>query len=345
MSSNSINWDAVARYLAGESRGEEATAVRVWLESHPKDAQVVAALDDALGGLTPGPNAERGIDVEAALTAVKQRRDAGLKVIRGSAKQTFPGMRRETRWVLIAAAAGFVFVIGTIVWRDRTSGQELPVSAIAVRTLTTAVGGRDSLALPDGTQVVLGPGSELTVAEAFGQSERRVALRGVALFTVVHDERKPFIVTANGTDIRDVGTAFVVHSNAGSVRVAVTDGVVEVRHARTAGPATTLKAGDIGTVSMSGAISAQRGVSTVDELAWTRGRLVFRDAPLSEVGEDLRRWYGVHLDIQDAALKRRPLSASFQGDSIRHVLDVIARTLGAVIERRGDTIVVRSVAR
>lgn len=342
MSSDSINWDTVARYLAGESTAEEATTVRVWLESHPKDAQVVAALDGTLGRLTLGPDAERGIDVEAALTVVKQRRDPGLHVIRGSAKRPLAAPRPATRRMLIAAAAGFLLAWGTREWRDRDTPHETPASTTAERILTTAVGGRDSLVLPDGSQVVLGPGTELTVAGGFGQSERRVSLRGQALFTVVHDERKPFIVTANDTDIRDIGTAFAVHSDGGGVRVAVTEGVVEVRHVTTTGASTRLNAGDIGTVSMRGAISAERGVSTADDLAWTRGHLVFRDAPLGEVGEDLRRWYGVHLDIRDAALKRRPLSASFQGDSIEHVLDVIARTLGAVIERRGDTVVVRS---
>ncbi|MEO5568978.1 MAG: FecR domain-containing protein [Gemmatimonadaceae bacterium] len=345
MSSNPINWDAVARYLARESPAEEETAVREWLESHPKDAKVVAALDVALGKLTLGPDAGQGIDVEAALTVVKQRRDAGLQVIRGSSTRTFRAKRPETRWVLIAAAAGFVLAIGTGVWRDRTTPLETAASAIAVRTLTTAVGGRDSLVLPDGSRVILGPGSELTIAERFGQSERRVSLRGEALFTVVHDERKPFIVTANDTDIRDIGTAFAVHTDAGGVRIAVTEGIVEVKHTTTTGASTTLNAGDIGTVSRSGAVSAERGVSTADDLAWTRGRLVFRDTPLVEVGEDLRRWYGVYLDIRDPALERRPLSASFQGDSIKHVLDVIGRTLGATLERRGDTVIVRSVPR
>ncbi len=347
MSSDSINWDAVARYLAGESPAEEATAVRVWLENHPRDAKLVARLDGALNRLTPGPDAERGIDVEAALASVKQRRDPGLRVIRGTGSPRFVAQRPWTRWVVVAAAAGFVVAFIASQRRDRAAVavEDAPRSTIAARTLTTGVGGRDSLVLPDGSQVVLGPGSELTIAEGFGQTARRVSLRGDAMFTVVHDARTPFVVAANGTDIRDIGTAFAVHSDAGGVRVVVTEGVVEVEHATTPGAPTTLTAGDIATVSTGGAISARRGAGTADDLAWTRGQLVFRDTPLVEVGEDLRRWYGVHLDIRDAAVGRRPLSASFQGDSIGHVLDVIGRTLGVSLERRGDTVVVRNVPR
>lgn len=337
-----MDWDTVARYLAGESPAEEQAAVREWLGGHPADAKMVAALDDALARLTAGPDAERGIDVEAALVAVKARRNEGLSVARGHAPRMNLKGRTETQWMAVAAAAAVVLVAGALVWRGR-SATDTP--AIIARTLTTPVGGRDSLVLPDGSQVMLGPGSELTIAGGFGQGARRVSLRGEALFTVVHDERKPFVVTANNTEIRDIGTAFTVHSDAGGVRVAVTEGVVEVKSSATSSATTTLNAGDVATVSPAGAILAERGVGTADDLAWTRGKLIFRDTPLSEVSEDLRRWYGVHLDIRDAALERRPLSASFEGDSIQGVLDAISLALGATFERRGDTIVVRSARR
>jgi transmembrane sensor len=328
MSSETTNWEAVARYLAGESPADEQAAVRQWLADHPADAKMVGALDDVLGRLTLGAEAEAGIDVEAALARVKARR--GTDVI---------PLRRSFNWVPIAAAAGIVLVAG-LWWSKSARSPEPAVTTIAARTLKTPVGGRDSLVLPDGSQVMLGPGSELTMAEGYGQAERRVTLRGEALFTVVHNASKPFTVVANGAAIRDVGTAFVVHSDAGGVRVAVTEGVVELATGRA--EKATLKAGDAASVSPAGMLTAQRGVGAGDDLAWTRGKLVFRDAPLSEVSEDLARWYGVHLDIQDAALRRRPLSASFDGDSIRQVLDVISRALGASMERRGDTVVVRS---
>lgn len=334
MSSETTNWEAVARYLAGESPAEEQAAVRQWLASHPADAQMIAVLDDTLGRVSLAPGAESGIDVEAALAKVKAAGRADGR----PATRVIPFARRPIPWVPIAAAAGVVLAVG--LWVAKPSTTPAPVATtIVARTLTTPVGGRDSLVLPDGSQVMLGPGSILTMAEGYGQAERRVTLRGEALFTVVHDAAKPFVVVANGAEIRDVGTAFVVHSDAGGVRVAVTAGVVELSAPRQA--TTTLKAGDAAAVSPTGAVVAQRGVGARDDLAWTTGRLVFRDTPLSEVSEDLARWYGVHLDIQDAALRRRPLSASFEGDSLPQVLDVISRALGATIQRRGDTVVVR----
>ena len=346
MSSDTVNWEAIARYLAGESPAEEQAAVQRWLAEHPSDARTITALDDALGSLTLGPESLKGIDVEGALAKVKARRDdVGLRVIRADATKHVPkGLpaRRTFAWAPLAAAAAVLIAV-TLVWRNSASRPE--VVTIAARTLTTPVGGRDSLVLPDGSQVILGPGSELKIAEGFGQAARRVSLRGEALFTVVHDEARPFVVDANGVQIRDVGTAFVIHSDAGGVRVAVTEGVVELKASAAANVATTLNAGDAATVSPAGQVTAERGVGADGDLEWTRGRLVFRDTPLSEVAEDLKRWYGVHLDIQDPALQRRPLSATFAGDPVKDVLTAISGAIGATMERRGDTIVVRAMPR
>jgi ferric-dicitrate binding protein FerR (iron transport regulator) len=347
MQNETTNWDAIARYLAGEGSAEEQAAVRRWLADHPDDARVVGALDGVLSRLKPDADFGRSIDVEAALASVNARRSRPeLRVVRGPASRIREvGAARRSRWMpyAAAAAAAAVLFVGAREFADRRSSAT-GAPTVAARTLTTPAGGRDSVLLPDGTRVTLGPGSALTMAEGFGESERRVSLTGDAFFTVVHDDAKPFIVTANGATIRDIGTAFVVHSDSSGVRVAVTEGIVEVNS--TGRPSTTLNAGDAAAVSPTGDVSTQRGVGAADDLAWVTGRLVFRDAALTEVSEDLRRWYGVTLNIPEPALRRRLYTGSFQGDSLGSVLDAIAAAVGATVQRQpGDTIVFRSLPR
>ena len=43
-----IDWEALARYLARESPAAEADRIGRWLAEHPGDADVVAALDNAM---------------------------------------------------------------------------------------------------------------------------------------------------------------------------------------------------------------------------------------------------------------------------------------------------------
>jgi transmembrane sensor len=73
-----------------------------------------------------------------------------------------------------------------------------------------------------------------------------------------------------------------------------------------------------------------------------RDSLVFRDAPMSEVRSDLQRWYGIVLRVEDSALARQHLTMTFAGDRVEQVLRVIGLGLGADVERRGDTAIVRS---
>ena len=118
------------------------------------------------------------------------------------------------------------------------------------------------------------------------------------------------------------------------VRVVVTEGAVALTHGT---DSVTLQNGDIGVVRTDGAVVADRGAATADDTAWMLGRLVFRDASLDNVGEDLRRWFGVQLVVTDSLLRRRVFTGSFGGDSPARVLEAVGLALGARVQYRGDT--------
>src|SRR3546814_9163491 len=66
---------------------------------------------------------------------------------------------------------------------------------------------------------------------------RRVILRrGEASFEVAHNVQRPFVVSAEGLDVRAVGTAFVVGIEDGGVEVTVEEGVVAVGGAASGSP-------------------------------------------------------------------------------------------------------------
>src|SRR5512140_462238 len=101
------DWDAIARFLAGESPAPEAARVDAWLAAHPDDRQLVERLGDA----ATVPVAD--VDVEGALLRVHALMAAEpptprLTVVRGNGsswRRTFaiPGL-------LVAAAAVFAVV-------------------------------------------------------------------------------------------------------------------------------------------------------------------------------------------------------------------------------------------
>ena len=322
------DWDRIGRYLAGESSPEEAAAVQRWLEEHPSDAKLVATLEAATAGL----NSSQRVDVEHALRVVKTRMHAPAPATAEPAALA-PRVSFR-RYATFAAAAALVVAVGVLVARRTTP---MP-RAVPAQAYATGVGERRDLRLADGTEVILGPASRLTVRE------RAVELQGEALFRVVHDPRRPFSVAAGGARIRDVGTSFTVHSDPGeTLRVVVGDGIVALTHGS---DSVTLARGDVGTLDSAGSVAAKRGAATSDDLAWTRGQLVFRNASVAELVADLRRWYGVELRVTsaDTALMRRHFTGTFAPgrEPASQVLNVVALALGARVEHRGDTVFLRA---
>ena len=346
----SIDWVALARYLAGESSVAESERISQWLAEHKADAELVGALHKAMASLALRDAGD--VDVEGALSRITQRRESPSGDP-GTQSRRLPREPRDSRrtasiWrpVAILAAAAAIVIAARLLLQRNGDERALLRDAAAGRAFTTAVGKRDSLRLPDGGRVILGPASRLVVAAGYGSRAREVELHGEAYFDVVHDTTRPFVVRAGDVSVRDVGTSFAVRADSGRhVRVVVTSGSVMLRSGAASESGALLAAGDIATVQPNGQVTSQRGVATPQYLAWMRDSLVFRDAPLSEVSDALRRWYGVELRVDDSALAERHLTMTFAGDPLDRVLRVIALGLGADIERRGDTAVVRPSTR
>jgi transmembrane sensor len=325
------DWEAIARYLAGESQPEEASVIEQWLEAHPRDRELVERLNVEA---TIEPPAD--IDVEAALARVHTRMtEPGRPRVLSMSAARRPVWRPLGVIGLLAAAA----VVGVVVTRQARKTPDQGPQATLARTYTTGVGQRDSVRLADGTRVVLGPDSRLTVPADYGMTGRSVELRGDGFFDVVHDPAKPFAVRVGQAVVEDIGTVFSVESDdAAATSVSVVAGSVRLRQAQsepTSG--VVLAAGDRGSIDESGRASAQQHVVRDEDVAWTRGQLVFRDAPLSRVANELRRWYGVTLRVNDSALLNTPVSTSFAGEPADRVLNIIGLTLGARVQRQGDT--------
>lgn len=307
--------ELLSRYLAGEATPDETAAVR-----------------RATGQSVPV------VDVEAALTRVKSRLQApdGPSVLPLASSR--PRVLASSNRDMFRIAALVALVVGSgLVWR-LTRGTTPSVTHTA--SWSTAAGALDSIPLPDGSKVILGGGSRLTMLEGYGGAARIVSLDGEAYFDVVHRDASPFTVQAAGVEIRDVGTTFSVKTDGEGARVAVLTGSVAVLDTARRVVA-TLKAGEVAEVKRSQKPVVSAGASSETDLGFTRGRLVFEDAPIARVQAELKRWFGIELVVADTSLASRHLKASFAGEPARQVLDVIALALGAQLERRGDTAILR----
>jgi len=332
------DWDALARYLSGESSPDETREIEARLSAHPADRELLDALEAVTRRMAA--SVPTNIDVESALRTVKTRRDEPVVRSIDSA--------RKVRWTVPfpAIAAAGLLAIGIAgylaVHKNNRANVKQAAAVPSAQMVATGVGALDSLRLPDGTIAVIGPLSSIKLASGYGTDRREVEIHGDVYLDVVHDASKPFTAFAEHAKIQDIGTKFAVHTDsARGVTVSVTEGSVSLQGVNVGrGPGVVLKPGERGVLPPDGRASMER--STPEDLAWMRKQLVFRETPLSEVAASLHRWYGIELDVRDPLLASRHLTATFSGEPPERVLEVIRLVLGANIERRGDSAIVRA---
>lgn len=285
--------------------------LRQHLDGNSGDEKLLAAIERL-------PLGSADVAIEAALARVKARR--------------FEEPRRGG-WSTVLKAAAIVGALlgGTLIWHTAINPDKSQVVASA-HVFQTGIGETDSVSLPDGSKVILGPSSQLSLPAQYGKKGRSVELNGLAMFDVRHDASSTFTVRANGATIQDIGTTFFVRIIPQGVSVAVTKGSVSV-------DGHVLKKGDRA-VRRSGGLAIQRGGVSAADFAWTSHQLVFQDATFDDVALELRRWYGIDVKA-DSALAKRHITGSFTGDSADRVLNVISLVLGARVERNGNTAIFR----
>ena len=71
-------------------------------------------------------------------------------------------------------------------------------------------GGSQRLGLPDGSRILIGPGTVIVLAKGFGKDNRGLDLDGEAMFEVKPAAAAPFIVHTGNLQIEVMGTRFRV---------------------------------------------------------------------------------------------------------------------------------------
>jgi transmembrane sensor len=243
-----------------------------------------------------------------------------------------------------AAAALVILAGGALILPRLRGGDRSASGTVAAAEYTTAAGERRTVRLPDGSTVALGVSSTLRTRSGYGDGAREVELTGEALFTVDHDEARPFRVHVGGTVVEDLGTEFAIRSYAAGpgasaeLRVAVSAGSVAVRRGTSADTAVVLQPRDVATLDTAGALAVRRGVDVSPFTAFATGRLIFVDTPFRDVIAELERWYGVEIRVTDAAMLDRLYTATFERETLDAVLRTIALSLDVRFERNGNEV-------
>ncbi|MBK8816113.1 MAG: FecR domain-containing protein [Methylococcaceae bacterium] len=187
----------------------------------------------------------------------------------------------------------------------------------------TRTGEIKTVALSDGSTVTLS--SQTAINVAYNEHLRQVRLlRGEAYFEVQPNPDHPFIVEGNYSRTKVVGTRFIVREDNNFDTVTVNQGIVEV--GRNNIKPYVLRVNDqlsIGEANSNGL----RHVSAATEGAWTKGHLVFENACLDVVINEIERYSKGVIVIKNSRLKSVKVSGRFDISTPNKALEALEQTL------------------
>jgi len=208
-----------------------------------------------------------------------------------------------------SVAAALILMVGTVLVLGLNGNPSAPQvgATVALDAYETAVGERSTVSLPDGSTMVLNTASRVEVN--YSAKLRSLTLTtGQALFEVIKDPARPFVVVAGNRRIVALGTAFDVRIDEGEVvQVTLLEGRVSVDEILRV-PSTSTNTSEPERLELAAGeqLIARNNeptvVATTDidrVVSWREGRLVFRDEPLSEAVKEINRYSTTQLFVNE----------------------------------------------
>jgi len=225
-----------------------------------------------------------------------------------------PPRRRSARWAVPLASAALLLLA---LWlpQDAWLGWYADVA--------TAPGEVRTVELEDGSILTLNGATALDWT--LGDGRRTVRLyRGEVDLQVAKDASRPFIVEAGPARIRVTGTRFDVDYDGRDVVLAVTEGQVQASDAASQ----PLAVGANQQVHWrADRIQQVQPLDARQQLAWQRGKLVFRAQPLSEVFAALEHSQRQRVIFLDDSVRELKVTGVFAHDDPQAVLRAIESNL------------------
>lgn len=301
-------YSLLCKYLLNEADTLERKWVEAWRMEQAANEAVLNAIRQVLDASRPAA-VYPGLDTVSSWERLK----AGIM-----AEKVVP-LRSRFPWLRIAAI--LVVAVGLTYWFWPRPPQPEQVFA----------GGQEAT-LEDGSLVALQPDASLQLVSGFGKKERRVRFSGKGVFKVAQRAEMPFIVVLGQTEIKVLGTEFSVdYTENTGLTVHVTSGKILVTDGRQ-GDSTVLTQGMLLRREKKGT-----HFSVAENIANLPGKqLVFRNVPLHKVLTAVEAVYDVRVDVADASLLQKEVTANFENESIDNVLASIAFMTNSQAEKTGQ---------
>lgn len=322
----------ISKYLSKEATKEEIEQLNHWIASHSDHKAEFENYKKAWESSAQYEDIAIDIDAEwnTFKSKVKIEGDKGAKVKaldpsyaeRFNFKQTL--RIAAVILLLVIPAAGVYFYLN----------QNKPIEVAALTTIKESP-------MPDGSKITLNQDAIITYHKDYGKSNRQIALKGEAFFSVAPDKSKPFVVDVNEITVTVTGTSFYIDAteNENEIRVIVETGTVIVKNTLDPNQELTLHKGDKAVYSKLNHTLTQEMLTEEENYhSWLTKKLLFKEIPLKDIVRDLNHAYHRNIIIKDKAIENCRISVSFDQQTLEQILNVIEHTIDVKVTTKENSI-------
>jgi ferric-dicitrate binding protein FerR (iron transport regulator) len=257
-------------------------------------------------------------------------------------------------WRKLAVAASISILVGTSAYLGFQNYRNSQFMT-SEHQIIAPLGSRSNIVLPDGSNVWLNSGSQLTYGYNFGK-KREVHLVGEAFFDIEHLNNSSFIVNTSDLRISVIGTEFNVKSypDENIIETTLVKGKVEIepiRNEESVPPVIlapkqkmiyTKTDGNtyLGPIISKPASSDKEDIQEIetrkiriintvdpqDESSWKDGILIIKSESLGSLARELERYYNVQISFMDDSIKNFKYSGKLDEVTIEEVLRAMEST-------------------
>ena len=315
LSSNETYKKLIIRWLQGEATAAEQQKAERWVNSSDENRRL---FDTYKGLLLLTSFNTPSYDANVAWNKVKLRINNSEGIISNPKPRV--NISHIARIAVPAVAALLLIAVGIFSLLKRA-----PEMVKFANTDQMAT----SLQLPDGSDLSVNANSVVSYPEKFIGKTREVTLAGEAFFEISHNPARPFIVHAEGLDIKVTGTSFNVNTGdaAEFVEVSVVTGRVDVYPSgidENQSMLISLSAGEKATYNNQTNTIAKGVNDDLNLLSWKTGILIFRESRLKDVFKSLEKKYKVSFIVENSEINNQRLTARFEDESLVDVMESLS---------------------
>lgn len=305
----------IAQYIRNELPEEKIKMVEEWIALHSEEYAFLQSVYNDSNHVFDIDKAWN--DVSMKLRFKKKNRRLSLSI-----------------WLSVAASVLLIMIFATDLLKLSSGDVDSQHNLSKVYTTNDSI---MTFSLPDGSSIKLYKNSVFSY-DWKDSSMRLTHLKGQAYFLVAKNPNRPFIIKTDHTEIKVLGTSFVVDTRFEDNKnlILVKDGVVNVRNLLLS-KEQKLHRGDC--VLSSG--SGLEPYSEVDsnEYAWIEEELVFNNQTLSQVVNRLEIYFGKTITIKGDAEKCM-VTATFKKQSLKDILNELQLILNLKYKEVNDEYII-----